>query len=225
MNNNEYGANLAKQTLTGDIATFLIDRLRQFPKTYREMSEKEQEEQIEMAKTAAKELVSKAVNIVASGGREVIMAELGKITVDKQIKAVVEVNSQYAEDLIAVQGKPILIVTNSDAEFTGGGEDLKADPDQREMFENANSEYQEADGEGIPDPVHEPAAALPAPEDPNVTDAEFEEVSEEDGTDFKSDENRPETGGNVENNTDSVNDEFTAEEESFDEDNPSPDAA
>lgn len=214
MNNNEYGANLAKQTLTGDIATFLIDRLRQFPKTYREMSEKEQEEQIEMAKTAAKELVSKAVNIVASGGREVIMAELGKITVDKQIKAVVEVNSQYAEDLIAVQGKPILIVTNSDAEFTGGGEDLKADPDQREMFENANSEYQEADGEGIPDP-----------EDPNVTDAEFEEVSEEDEADFKSDENKSETGGNVENNTDSVNDEFSAVEKSFDEDNPSPDAA
>lgn len=153
MNNNEYGANLAKQTLTGDIATFLIDRLRQFPKTYREMSEKEQEAQIEAAKSAAKELVSKAVNIVASGGREVIMAELGKITVDKRIKAVVEVNSQYAEELIAVQGKPILIVTNSDAEFSGGGEDLKADPDQREMFENANSEYQEADGEGIPDPV------------------------------------------------------------------------
>ena len=133
MNNNEFGANLAKETLTGDIATFLIDRLRQFPKTYQEMSEKEQEAQIEAAKSAAKELVSKAVNIVASGGREVIMAELGKITVDKQIKAVVEVNSQYAEDLIAVQGKPILIVTNSDAEFTGGGEDLKADPDQREI--------------------------------------------------------------------------------------------
>lgn len=197
MNNNEYGANLAKQTLTGDVAAFLIDRLRQFPKTYQEMSEKEQEEQIEMAKTAAKELVSKAVNIVASGGREVIMAELGKITVDKQIKAVVEVNSQYAEELIAVQGKPILIVTNSDAEFTGGEEDLKADPDQRDIFENANSEYQEADGEGIPDPVQESVAALPAPQDPNITDAEFEEVNEK----------------------------FSAEEDIFDEHNSSPDAA
>lgn len=70
MNNNEFGAKLAKETLTGDIAAFLIDRLRQFPKPYQQMSEKEQGEQIEMAKTAARELVSKAVGIVASGGRK-----------------------------------------------------------------------------------------------------------------------------------------------------------
>ena len=50
MNNNELGAKLAKETLTGDIAAFLIDRLRQFPKPYQQMSEKEQGEQIEMAK-------------------------------------------------------------------------------------------------------------------------------------------------------------------------------
>ena len=50
MNHNEFGAKLAKETLTGDIAAFLIDRLRQFPKPYQQMSEKEQGEQIEMAK-------------------------------------------------------------------------------------------------------------------------------------------------------------------------------
>lgn len=55
MNNNEFGARLAKETLTGDIAAFLIDRLRAFPKPYQQMSEKEQGEQIEMAKTAARE--------------------------------------------------------------------------------------------------------------------------------------------------------------------------
>ncbi len=183
MSNNDYGASLAKQTLTGDIATFLIDRLRQFPKTYQEMSEREQEEQIESAKKAAQELVSKAVNIIASGGRKTVAAELGKITVDKNIKAIVEVNSQYAEELIAAQGKPILLVTNSDAEFTGGGENLKADPDQREMFQNSNSEYQDADGEGIPDPVNESeaVAALPAPQDSNVIDVDFEEASDDDG--------------------------------------------
>lgn len=44
MNNNEFGARLAKETLTGDIAAFLIDRLRAFPKPYQQMSEKEQGE-------------------------------------------------------------------------------------------------------------------------------------------------------------------------------------
>ena len=80
MNNNEFGARLAKETLTGDIAAFLIDRLRAFPKPYQQMSEKEQGEQIEMAKSAARELVSKAVGIVASGGRKTVQAEMGKIT-------------------------------------------------------------------------------------------------------------------------------------------------
>ena len=63
MNHNEFGAKLAKETLTGDIAAFLIDRLRQFPKPYQQMSETEQGEQIEMAKTAARELVT-------AGGRK-----------------------------------------------------------------------------------------------------------------------------------------------------------
>lgn len=213
MNNNEYGANLAKETLTGDVAAFLIDRLRQFPKTYQEMSEREQQEQIEMAKTAAKELVSKAVNIVASGGREVIMAELGKITVDKQIKAVVEVNSQYAEELIAVQGKPILIVTNSDAEFTGGGEDLKADSDQRDIFENANSEYQEADGEGIPDSETEET------EEDSIIDETLveDEANPDNSTDSVGCDNQPENLENPDVDTDSVMDDFAAEEEDFED--------
>lgn len=175
MNNNEFGAKLAKETLTGDIAAFLIDRLRQFPKPYQQMSEKEQGEQIEMAKTAARELVSRAVSIIASGGRKTVQAELGKITVDKGLKAEIKANVTAADELIAVQGMPILIVTNSDEEFCGGEDNLRADPDQREMFENCNEEYREADGEGVPDPV---AAEVPDLEDHSVVDAEFEEVEE-----------------------------------------------
>lgn len=175
MNNNEFGAKLAKETLTGDIAAFLIDRLRQFPKPYQQMSEKEQGEQIEMAKSAARELVNKAVNIVASGGRKTVQAEMGKITVDKGLKCEIKANVAYADELIAVAGKPILIVTNSDDEFCGGENNLKADPDQREMFNNCNSEYQDADGEGVPDPVR---TEVPALEDHSVVDAEFEEVEE-----------------------------------------------
>lgn len=144
MNNNEFGAKLAKETLTGDIAAFLIDRLRQFPKPYQQMSEKEQ-------------------------------GELGKITIDKGLKCEIKASVAYADELIAVAGKPILIVTNSDDEFTGGENNLKADPDQREMFNACNSEYQDADGEGVPDPV---AAEVPALEDHSVVDAEFEEVED-----------------------------------------------
>lgn len=173
MSNNDYGANLAKETLTGDIAAFLIDRLRQFPKPYQQMSEAEQTEQIEQAKTAAKELVRKAVNIVASGGRRVVQAELGKITINNGLKAEIKANTASADELISVQGRPILIVTNGDDEFSGGEDKLKADPDQREMFENCNEEYQEADGQGISEPV----ALLPVHHS-DVVDTEFEEIDD-----------------------------------------------
>ena len=189
--NNEFGARLAKETLTGDIAAFLIDRLRAFPKPYQQMSEREQSEQIEMAKSAARELVSKAVGIVASGGRKTVQAEMGKITVDKGLKCEIKASVAYA-------GKPILIVTNSDDEFTGGENNLKADPDQREMFNNCNSEYQDADGEGVPDPV---PGEVPALEDHSVVDAEFEEVKE--GT---------------ENTAEEEKDPFADEEASFSDD-------
>lgn len=192
MNNNEYGANLAKETLTGDIAAFLVDRLRQLPKPWQQMSEKEQDEQIDRAKDAARNLVAETVKIVSSGGRRTVQAELGKITVDKGIKAEIKVNTAYADELIAVQGKAILIVTNSDDEFTGGESKLKADPDQREMF---NQEYQEVDGEGIPSP---------------------EEV------DSDSAENSVESGVNSDVDTDSVDDEFEAEEQDFAEDEAKP---
>lgn len=218
MNNNPEGAKLAKETLTGDIAAFLIDRLRQFPKPYQQMSENEQKEQIEIAKEAARNLVSNAVNIVASGGRRTVEAELGKITVDKGIKAEIKVSTKYADELIAVQGKPILIVTNTDDEFVGGENKVKADPDQREMFDNCNTEYQDADGEGIPDPEHaeNEVPALPAPEDPNITDAEFEEV------DSAAPENGAENEENSDVEVDSVDDEFAQAEQEFAEDETQP---
>ena len=179
MNNNPEGAKLAKETLTGDIAAFLIDRLRQFPKPYQQMSEKEQKEQIEMAKEAARNLVSNAVNIVASAGRKTVKAKLIKYSVK---------------------------------------DGCKADPDQREMFDNCNTEYQDADGEGIPDPEQSEneVPALPAPEDQNITDAEFEEVDSADA------ENSVENEENSDIEVDSVDDEFAQAEQEFVEDETQP---
>lgn len=220
MNNNEFGASLAKDTLTGDIAAYLIDRLRAFPKPYRQMSEREQGEQIEMAKTAARELVNKAVNIVASGGRKTVQAEMGKITVDKGLKCEIKASVAYADELIAVAGKPILIVTNSDDEFTGGEDNLRPDPDQREMFNNCNREYQDADGEGIPDPAPGTVGNLPALEDHSVVDAESEEVEEVDSGDNEeeeSEETKEANSGNdeEEKSEESAEDPFAAEEAAF----------
>lgn len=221
MNNNPEGAKLAKETLTGDIAAYLIDRLRQFPKPYQQMSEKEQKEQCQMAIEAARNLVSNAVNIVASAGRKTVKAKLIKYSVKDGCKVELDGAKSIAGELADVVGETVLIVTNTDDEFVGGENKLKADPDQREMFNNCNTEYQEADGEGIPDPEQSEneVRALPAPEDPNITDAEFEEVKD---TDSIGDKNADEVVENVEETTDSLDDEFAQTEQEFFEDETQP---
>lgn len=150
--NNPQGTKIAKETLTGDLCRFLQDRLKNFPKTWQEMTEDEQVEQNQMIETAVREAVSEAVNIIASEGRKVVKAELGKITVDKGLKAEIKANTMDADELISVQGKTILLVTNSDNEFIGG-EKLKADPDQPDMLNTLGNEYDpNADGQDLPEP-------------------------------------------------------------------------
>lgn len=197
MNNNEYGANLAKETLTGDLRDKLLENMRNLPDVWQKLNEQAQQDQIDRATAQAKDLVEQAVKLIASGGRKTVPAKLEKLTLKDGCKVEMTCSSSWIGELAPVLNNDVLIVTNSDDEFHGEKAPAKPDPDQADMF---NDEYQEADGEGIPDPEQQSVAALPAPEDPNITDAEFEEV-------------------------DAVNNEFSDEEENFSGDNPSPDAA
>lgn len=197
MNNNEYGAKLAKETLTGDLRDKLLENMRNLPDVWQKLNEKTQQDQIERATAQAKDLVEQAVKLIASGGRKTVPAKLEKLTLKDGCKVEMTCSSSWIGELAPVLNNDVLIVTNSDDEFHGEKAPAKPEPDQRDMF---NDEYQEADGEGIPDPVQQSVAALPAPEDSNITDAEFEEI-------------------------DAVNNEFSGEEDSFSGDNPSPDAA
>ncbi len=219
MNNNPEGAKLAKETLTGDIAAFLIDRLRQFPKPYQQMSENEQKEQCEMAKEAARNLVSNAVNIVASAGRKTVKAKLIKYSVKDGCKVELDGAKSIAGELADVVGETVLIVTNTDDEFVSGENKVKADPDQPDMIDRLGNEYKpNSDGEGVPDPeaTENEVPALPAPEDPNIIDTEFEEVDSENA------EIPSETEENSDVEGDSVDDEFTEAEKEFAEDETQP---
>lgn len=215
MNNNECGANLAKETLTGDLRDKLLDNMRNLPDVWQKLNEKAQQEQIDRATAQAEDLVNQAVKLIASGGRKTVPAKLEKLTLKDGCKVEMTCSSSRIGELAPVLNNDVLIVTNSDDEFHGQKAPAKADPDQTEMF---NKEYQEVDGEGIPDPeqTENETLALPAPEDQNITDVEFEEV------DSGNEENTVENEENSEVDTDSVDDEFEAEEQDFAEDEAKP---
>ena len=175
MNTQKKTVNLATKTLTGDIRDFLVDRLRNFPKPWAQMTESEQEREIEAATSAAQTLVKEAVKIISSDGRQTVPAKLEKITLKDGCKIELSSSSGWISELAGALNNDVLIVTNSADEYAGERAPCKADPDEPELF---NQEYREADGEGMPE-----AMASPAPE--NVIDAEFSETSEDDQSDEK----------------------------------------
>lgn len=193
MNNNEYGANLAKETLTGDLRDKLLEDMRNLPDVWQKLNEKAQQEQIDRATAQAEDLVNQAVKLVASGGRKTVPAKLEKLTLKDGCKVEMTCSASWIGELAPVLNNDVLIVTNSNDEFQGQKAPAKADPDQADMF---NKEYDEnADGEGIPDPEE---------------------------TDSDSEENTEENEENSDVEVDSVDDEFEAEEQDFSEDENEP---
>ncbi len=170
MNTEKQTLNFARETLTGDIRDFLVDRLRNFPKVWANMTEAEQEAEIESATYAAENLVNNAIKLIATDGRQTVDARLEKITISKSCELKITTNICNIESLTPCLNNAILLVTGGVDEFRGERAPCKADPDEPELF---NQEYREADGEGMPETM-----ALPAPE--NVVDAEFSETSEDD---------------------------------------------
>ena len=135
MNTEKEVINFAAETLTGDIRDFLVDRLRNFPKVWAQMTEDEQENEIEAATKAADNLVSRAVKIIASEGRRTVPATLDKITLKDGCKCELSTSKGWISELAGALNLSVLIVTNSSDEFTGERAPCKADPDEPELFD------------------------------------------------------------------------------------------
>lgn len=137
--------NFASKTLTGDVRDFLVNRLRNLPKVWEQMSEAEQEEQIEAATEAADNLVRCAVKIIASGGRQTVDARLEKITISKSCELKITTNICNIESLTPCLNDAILLVTSGVDEFSGERAPCKATPDEPELFLEEKSSEEEPD--------------------------------------------------------------------------------
>lgn len=235
---------ISKDTMTGDIRDAFLESMRNLPKPWQQMSKSEKDDQAERAEKAAESIVEQAVKLIASAACEKIEVRIKKYSDDgKKLKIELVANSEDADKIVGLVDSPVLLVTNPSSEFKGQRAPVnnKADDRQRDMFENCNTEYQEADGEGVPGPVEgttepkteeaiieaeAPSAqlALPAPqvvEDDNVVDADYEEVHETENipieTDENSDSQNPENiSEKVEISPDTVSGESSEEEQQSD---------
>jgi hypothetical protein len=126
---------LAADTLTGDIASFLIDRLRGYECAFRYMSEDQQASAIEDAMRAAAHLVGRAVSIIAADGRDTIPVSVKKVAHDgDKIQVTMEVSkfSELRHQLFDAAGCAAHLTVADPAKYEGG-EGPKPEPDQGEL--------------------------------------------------------------------------------------------
>lgn len=126
---------LAADTLTGDIASFLIDRLRDYECSFKFMNEEQQAGAIEDAKRAAANLVGRVVSIIASDGRDTLPVSVKKVENDgDKIKVTIEASkfSEHRHELFDAAGCAAHLIV-ADASKYEGGEGPKPEPDQREL--------------------------------------------------------------------------------------------
>lgn len=126
-------ADIAAETLSGDVRDAILGQIRALQKPYARCSQDEQREVIEHAAKVANGLVRNAVEIIASHGRKVIHSTVEQITVKDGIKVVLKsANTEAAlSELGNCIGKQVLIIISDASDFTGEKQEVKPEPDQQ----------------------------------------------------------------------------------------------
>lgn len=125
----------AAETLTGDIQAFLVDHFRALDTTFKKLNEDQQRDFIADARRAAESVVTRAVQIIASDGKESIPVTVKKVENNgEEIKISMEA-SKYDENrhmLFDAAGCSAFL-TVADPEKYMGGEAPQPEPDQPEL--------------------------------------------------------------------------------------------
>jgi hypothetical protein len=128
--------NLATDTLVGDLRDAMLGRLRASKKPWEQMSEAEQRDVVEQFTNAAKNLVKKAVTLLAANGRDTIVGHMHEIKIAKGLltaKVTTRATDETTLMLKAAQDKTILIVAADSGEYEGEKAPVEIDPDQSDL--------------------------------------------------------------------------------------------
>ncbi len=131
----EAGAELVeitKAAMAGDLIAATLDELKAAPTVWQKMSEAQQQEVIYRITNRVMHNIEQAVMMIAAEARPLIRAKLAAVTIKDDLKATVLLSRHHPDrhEFIDSAGQEILIVLLNAEQFTGGADDIKADPDQ-----------------------------------------------------------------------------------------------
>lgn len=123
------------EVLRGDLRDAILDRLKAMPRPWTTMSEAQQRDMIGSVDLAARELIRKAVALLAANGFPALPAKLVKAQIKDGLQCQVDLSRHdpQRDRLLDHMGKPVMIVLADLAEFMGEREPAKPDPDQPEL--------------------------------------------------------------------------------------------
>lgn len=151
----EAAADMAADTLTGDVRDRILEMLRfeQSKLPWDKRSEADQHDTVHRVEAFARDVVTKAVEIIASHGRMVINAYIEKAEVKDGIKAVVTLgrSDKHRHNLLDAVGTRVMIVLADADQFAGEQAPVEIKPDQSELPVDAGVVHSAADdNHGVP---------------------------------------------------------------------------
>lgn len=151
---------IARATLTGDVRDLILKELKDTKngKPWDTRGELDQMKTIAEVKHFAETIVERVVEIVAAGGRKVMRAKLGKITINDGVKADLEISAVDEErhKFFDAQGRYVSLIVADPADFTGERAPVAINKQQKEMALDGA-------GQGKETPLPGPEAANPNP--------------------------------------------------------------
>ena len=135
---------LAVETLSGDLADALLDRIKNLKKPWQQCNQGEQRDLVTGMRGATEHLVTEAVRKIAAFGRRVIVVHVEKVDIKGGLKATItcQKTQQALLDLGMAEGNTALIVLADEEQFIGArtSEAEATDPDQGDLLNHIESE-------------------------------------------------------------------------------------
>jgi hypothetical protein len=135
---------LAVETLSGDLADALLDRIKNLRKPWQQCNQAEQRDLVTGMRGATEHLVTEAVRKIAAFGRRVIVVHVEKVDIKGGLKATItcQKTQQALLDLGMAEGNTALIVLADEEQFIGArtSETEATDPDQGDLLNHIESE-------------------------------------------------------------------------------------
>lgn len=132
---NAHEVEIAAETLRGDVRDAMLSRIHNLQRPWKAMTEDQQAEVAAAMDQCARDLVTKATQLIAANGRKTITATVDSITVKDGIKVVAKV-PMTEESLLSLglaQGHAILIVAAASENYDGERGPAHTDPDQQSL--------------------------------------------------------------------------------------------